>query len=148
MEPSSPPQSGTAALIFGPCLLWPNGWMDQDATWYEDRRQCHRSSTATPNDVDRCPKKCVFQFMFESLKTIFFHVYIDTCLISFERLTYNFYLRDSARVLGVVVHLHDSLGTLVFLVPYISAKLKRGHPQWRQRRRQIQVGWVKCSCGS
>jgi len=20
--------------IFGPCLLWPNGWMDQDATWY------------------------------------------------------------------------------------------------------------------
>jgi len=19
--------------IFGPCLLWPNGWMDQDATW-------------------------------------------------------------------------------------------------------------------
>ena len=22
---------------FGPCLLWPNGWMDQDATWYEGR---------------------------------------------------------------------------------------------------------------
>ena len=21
--------------IFGPCLLWPNGWMDQDATWYK-----------------------------------------------------------------------------------------------------------------
>jgi len=21
----------------GPCLLWPNGWMDQDATWYKDR---------------------------------------------------------------------------------------------------------------
>jgi len=20
--------------IFGPCLLWPNGWMDQDAAWY------------------------------------------------------------------------------------------------------------------
>jgi len=19
--------------IFGPCLLWPNGWMDEDATW-------------------------------------------------------------------------------------------------------------------
>jgi len=19
--------------IFGPCLLWPNGWIDQDATW-------------------------------------------------------------------------------------------------------------------
>ena len=22
---------GTAAPTFGPCLLWPNGWMDQDA---------------------------------------------------------------------------------------------------------------------
>jgi len=20
-------------IIFGPCLFWPNGWMDQDATW-------------------------------------------------------------------------------------------------------------------
>ena len=20
--------------IFGPCLLWPNGWMDEDANWY------------------------------------------------------------------------------------------------------------------
>jgi len=19
--------------VFGPCLLWPNGWMDEDATW-------------------------------------------------------------------------------------------------------------------
>jgi len=25
--------------IFGPCLLWPNGWMDQDATWHEGRPQ-------------------------------------------------------------------------------------------------------------
>jgi len=23
--------------IFGPCLLWPNGWVDQDATWYGGR---------------------------------------------------------------------------------------------------------------
>ena len=23
-----------APTIFGRCLLWPNGWMDQDATWY------------------------------------------------------------------------------------------------------------------
>jgi len=23
--------------VFGPCLLWPNGWMDEDATWYEGR---------------------------------------------------------------------------------------------------------------
>ena len=28
--------------IFSPCLLWPNGWMDQDATWYEGRPQPRR----------------------------------------------------------------------------------------------------------
>jgi len=29
-----PPQMGTASpTIFGQCLLWPNGSMDQDATW-------------------------------------------------------------------------------------------------------------------
>ena len=27
------PRRGTPP-IFGPYLLWPNGWMDQDATWY------------------------------------------------------------------------------------------------------------------
>jgi len=28
------PQRGTASHpIFSPCLLWPNGWMDEDATW-------------------------------------------------------------------------------------------------------------------
>ena len=31
-NPSSPPQKGgTGPSIFGPCLLWPNSWMDQDA---------------------------------------------------------------------------------------------------------------------
>jgi len=24
---------GAQPPIFGPCLLWPNGWIDQDATW-------------------------------------------------------------------------------------------------------------------
>ena len=28
---------GTQSPIFGPCLLRPNGWMDQDATWYGGR---------------------------------------------------------------------------------------------------------------
>jgi len=23
--------------LVGPCLLWPNGWMDQDTTWYRGR---------------------------------------------------------------------------------------------------------------
>ena len=32
-DPAPLPQRGTARLIFNSCLLWPNGWMDQDATW-------------------------------------------------------------------------------------------------------------------
>ena len=31
------PKRGTASPLFGPCLLWPNSWMDQDATWYVGR---------------------------------------------------------------------------------------------------------------
>jgi len=32
-NPAFPPPRGTAP-IFGPYLLWPNGWMDQDRTWH------------------------------------------------------------------------------------------------------------------
>ena len=32
----APPKRGTAP-IFSPCPLWPKGWMDKDATWYESR---------------------------------------------------------------------------------------------------------------
>ena len=32
-----PVKRGKAPPLFGPCLLWPNGWMDQDATWYGGR---------------------------------------------------------------------------------------------------------------
>jgi len=28
---------GAEPPVFGRCLLWPNGWMDQDVTWYEGR---------------------------------------------------------------------------------------------------------------
>ena len=38
-DPASSPQRGTAPPIFSPCLLWPNGWMHQDATWYGGRPQ-------------------------------------------------------------------------------------------------------------
>jgi len=27
------PAGGAPPPIFGPCLLWSNGWMDQDGTW-------------------------------------------------------------------------------------------------------------------
>ena len=31
-DPAPPPKKGAKSPSFGPCLLWPNGWMDQDAT--------------------------------------------------------------------------------------------------------------------
>ena len=40
---SYPPQTrGQSPPIFGPSLLWPNGWMHQDATWYGGRPQPRR----------------------------------------------------------------------------------------------------------
>ena len=36
---SSPPKKGAEPPIFGHSLLWPNGWMHQDATWYGGRPQ-------------------------------------------------------------------------------------------------------------
>jgi len=40
--PALIPIKGRSPTIFGPCLLWPNGWMDQDATWYGGRSRCRR----------------------------------------------------------------------------------------------------------
>jgi len=38
--------------VFGPCLLWPNGWMDQDATWHggrpRPRPHCARWGPSSP----------------------------------------------------------------------------------------------------
>ena len=32
-----PKRGRTPSPIFGPFLLWPNGWMHQDATWHDRR---------------------------------------------------------------------------------------------------------------
>ena len=31
-DPAPSPQKGGRPQIFGPCLLWLNGWMDQDGS--------------------------------------------------------------------------------------------------------------------
>jgi len=36
------PKRGAEPQIFGPYLLWPNGWMDQDGTWHGGRPQPRR----------------------------------------------------------------------------------------------------------
>jgi len=55
-----PKKCGRAPTMFDPSLLWPNGWMHQDATWYGDRPQprrlCVRWGPRSP------PKKGDLQF--------------------------------------------------------------------------------------
>ena len=42
--------------VFGPCLLWPNGWMDEDATWYGSRpRYMLNGDTAPPRKGHSSP---------------------------------------------------------------------------------------------
>ena len=35
--PAPPPLKGAQPPVFGSCLLWPNGLMNEDATWYGSR---------------------------------------------------------------------------------------------------------------
>jgi len=48
----APPKKAQPHRIFGRCLLWPNGWMDQDATWYGGgpwpKRRCVRWGPSCP----------------------------------------------------------------------------------------------------
>jgi len=53
-EPSSPsPKRRQSTPILGPCLLWPNGCMDQGATWYggrpRSRPHCATWGTSSPS---------------------------------------------------------------------------------------------------
>jgi len=41
--------------IFSPCLLWPNGWMDQDATWYGSTPRLRRRGVAGPPERGTAP---------------------------------------------------------------------------------------------
>ena len=55
-----PPKKGAQPPpIFGPCLLWQNGWMDQDATWYGGRprpkQHCVRWGPSSPPQKGQSP---------------------------------------------------------------------------------------------
>jgi len=51
-DPAPFPKKGRRPLISGPCLLWPNGWMDQDVTWHgggpRSRPHCGRWRPSYP----------------------------------------------------------------------------------------------------
>ena len=41
-DPALSPKRGRSPSVFGQCLLWPNGWMDYDATCYGGRSRPRR----------------------------------------------------------------------------------------------------------
>ena len=61
-RPSSPPQNGDSSPQFSVHvgLLWPNGWMDQHATWYggrpRPRRHCVRWGPSSPPAKGHSPQ--------------------------------------------------------------------------------------------
>jgi len=55
-DPALLPKRGKAP-IFGPCLLWPNGWMDEDATWYGDRPRPRQNCARWGPSSAPAPKK-------------------------------------------------------------------------------------------
>jgi len=75
-DPAPPPKKGAEPPIFGACLLWPNGWMDQDATWYgcrpRPRQHCVRWGSSPPKwgttrIFGACllwPNGCMYQNMY------------------------------------------------------------------------------------
>jgi len=52
-DPAPSPKKVQSPPIFSPRLLWPNGWMDQDATWYGGRPRPRRHCV----DGDPAPLK-------------------------------------------------------------------------------------------
>jgi len=62
-DAAPPSQKGGAAPspIFGPCPLWPNGWMYQDGTWHRSglwsRLHCARLGPRSPPQTAGCINK-------------------------------------------------------------------------------------------
>jgi len=83
--------------IFGPCLLWPNGWMDQDATWCVGRpwpivldgttKKGHCSPLFSAH-VD-CGHGCTSQLLLSSCYKLFLLIcllYLFIVLICFDKI--------------------------------------------------------------
>jgi len=65
-----PKKRGTSPPIFliGPCLLWPNSWMDQDETWHggrpRPRPHCVRWGPSSPSPKGAQPQPQSLAHMF------------------------------------------------------------------------------------
>jgi len=70
-NPAPPPQKWAEVPIFGPCLLWPNGWRDQDGTWHgsgpRSRPNCPRCGL---NSLKNWSDKRLLKFNLEKCKVM------------------------------------------------------------------------------
>jgi len=67
-HPAPYPKRGGSPPIFVPSLLWPNGCMDQDATWYGGRPRLTRHCV-------RCRPSCPQKKGASTLTQVLAHVY-------------------------------------------------------------------------
>ena len=82
-DPALLPQKGAEPPLGGPSLLWPNGWMHQDVTWYGGRP--HPSDFVLDGDcqITRymrevvCPSGPSVLSCLKTIKQIRFEVYIS-----------------------------------------------------------------------
>jgi len=70
-DPAPPsPKRGRSPPIFGPCLLWPNGWIDQDGTWHgggpRSRPHCARWGPSYPKKGAQQPMSIVAKRLYVS----------------------------------------------------------------------------------
>ena len=60
------PKRGRSSPIFGLCLLWPNGWIDEDGTWHGDgprsRPHCARWGPSSPSQKGQSPSQFPVHF--------------------------------------------------------------------------------------
>jgi len=63
-NPAPPEIMAQPHPIFGPCVLWPNDWMDEDATWYGSRPRprphCARWGPSSPRNGQSSPAPPLF----------------------------------------------------------------------------------------
>ena len=59
-DPATLSKKGAKPPNFSPFLLWPNGWMHQDATWYggrpQPKRLCVRCGPSSPSKREHSPQ--------------------------------------------------------------------------------------------
>jgi len=74
VDPATPEKGHSRPYpMFGPCLLWPDGWMDENAAWYGSRPRprphCTRRGPSSPRKGHSSP-------------LFLAHVYCGPCLLS------------------------------------------------------------------